>query len=160
MQWVALGTVFASAMVKFLFSPAVGPALGLSFFETYFSNLAGALVSMVIFYFAADFFLKRSHEKKVQKLREALDSGIVLPQKKIFTKRNKMIIRVKNKIGMVPFCFWVPLFLSIPIGSIITAKFYGKRAVTFPLMVIGAVLNNTITVSFVYLVKNGASSLL
>lgn len=160
MQWMALGTVFFAAMVKFLFSPAIGPALNLSFFETYFSNLAGALISMMIFYFAAEFFLKRSHEKKVKKYQEAIDSGMIIQPKKVFTKRNKTIIRVKNKIGMIPFCFWAPLFLSIPIGSIITAKFYGKRKMTFPLMVIGAALNNTITVSFVYFVKDGTSSVL
>ncbi len=160
MQWVALSSVFFTAMVKFMFSPALGPALNLSYIETYIANAAGAILSMVIFYFAAEFFLKRSHEKKVKKYREALDAGIVPAPKKVFTKRNKTIIRLKNKIGIVPFAFWAPFFLSIPIGSIITAKFFGKRRLTFPLMIIGVFLNNTITVSFVYFVKDGTSSVL
>jgi hypothetical protein len=160
MQWVALSTVFFTAMVKFMFSPALGPALKLSYIETYIANMAGALISMTIFYFAAEFFLKRSHDKKVKKYKEALVTGEVLPAKKVFTKRNKFIIRIKNKIGIIPFAFWAPFFLSIPIGSIITAKFFGKQRMTFPLMIVGIALNNTITVSFVYFLKNESSSVL
>lgn len=160
MQWVGLSTVFFTAMVKFMFSPALGPALKLSYIETYFANAAGAVVSMAIFYFAAEFFLKRSHQKKVQKYKVAIASGIEVKHKPIFTKRNKTIIRLKNKIGILPFSFWAPFLLSIPIGTIITAKFFGKRKMTFPLMIIGVFLNNTITVSLVYFLKDGASSVL
>lgn len=160
MQWVGLSTVFFTAMVKFMFSPAIGPALNLSYIETYLANSAGALVSMAIFYFAAEFFLKRSHQKKVKKYKEALALGIIIQPKKVFTKRNKTIVRLKNKIGIIPFSLWAPFLLSIPIGSIITAKFFGKRRMTFPLMVIGIFLNNTITVSLVYFLKDGASSVL
>lgn len=160
MQWVALSTVFLTAMVKFMFSPALGPALDLSYIETYISNAAGALVSMTVFYFAAEFFLKRSHQKKVKKYQEALDAGMTPAPKKVFTKRNKVIIRIKNRIGIIPFAFWAPFFLSIPVGSIITAKFFGKRKMTFPLMIAGVFLNNTITVSFVYFIKNGTSPVL
>jgi hypothetical protein len=160
MQWVGLSTVFFTAMVKFMFSPALGPALKLSYMETYIANSIGALVSMTIFYFAAEFFLKRSHQKKVQKYQEAIASGISVLPNKIFTKRNKTIVRLKNKIGIVPFSLWAPFLLSIPLGSIITAKFFGKRKMTFPLMIIGIFLNNTITVSLVYFLKDGTSSVL
>lgn len=160
MQWVALSTVFFTAMVKFMFSPALGPALSLSYFETYFANMAGAFVSMTVFYFAAEFFLNRSHQKKVQKYREAIIAGVEVVPKKSFTKRNKTIVRLKNRIGIVPFCLWAPFLLSIPIGTIITAKFFGKRRMTYPLMIIGIVLNNTITVSFVYFIRDGAASVL
>lgn len=160
MQWVGLSTVFFTAMVKFMFSPAIGPAVNLSYIETYVANAAGALVSMTVFYFAAEFFLKRSHKKKVEKHLLALNSGATIEPKKIFTKRNKTIVRLKNKIGVVPFGLWAPFLLSIPIGSIITAKFFGKRKITYPLMIVGIFLNNTITVSLVYLLKNGTSSVL
>ncbi len=160
MQWVALSTVFFTAMVKFMFSPALGPALKLSYIETFLANAAGAIVSMTVFYFAAEFFLKRSHKKKVERYRAAVAAGIEVVPVKSFTKRNKTIIRLKNRIGIIPFCFWAPFLLSIPIGTIITAKFFGKRRMSYPLMIIGIFLNNAITVSFVYLIKNGTTSVL
>ncbi|HLU86454.1 MAG TPA: hypothetical protein VKZ44_01790 [Taishania sp.] len=151
MQWIGMSTVFFTAMVKFMFSPALGPALNLSYTETFIANLAGAFVATTIFYFGAEFFLKASHKRKIKKLKEAQEKGIELKRKKIFTRKNKLIIKIKNKIGIIPFAFWVPFFLSIPIGSIITAKFFGKHKITYPLILIGIVLNNCITVSIVYL---------
>lgn len=151
MQWVALSTVFFTAMVKFMFSPALGPALKLSYTETYIANFAGAVLSMTVFYYAAEFFLKRSHQAKVAKYRLAIAEGKEVTHKPIFTKKNKFIIRMKTKIGVIPFAFWAPFLLSIPIGSIITAKFFGKRSITYPLMVLGCLINNTLTVTLVYL---------
>lgn len=147
-------------MVKFMFSPLIGPTFDLTFMETYIANLAGALIAMTLFYFAAEYFLKRNHNNKIKKYKIALASGKALKKQKIFTKRNKTIVRLKNKIGIIPFSFWAPLLLSIPIGSIITAKFFGKRKWTYPLMVIGATLNNSIIVSLVYFLKYEASVIL
>ena len=70
--------------------------------------------------------------------------------RKQFTRMNKLIVRVKRNIGWYPISFWVPLFLSIPVGSIIVAKFYGKRIFTFPLIVIGIVLNGLIITTIRY----------
>lgn len=155
MNWSGITTVFLFGTVKFLFSPATGPAVGLTPYETFFANLAGGLLSMTIFYFAAEKLLKSSHNKKVAKNKQLIAAGKSPIIKNSFTKRNKIIIRVKKKIGMLAFCFYVPLFLSIPVGSMITAKFYGKRKATFPLMVLGAIINNFIIVALVY----GASSI-
>ena len=49
--------------------------------------------------------------------------GVLKP----FTKGNKFIVRLKLKLGIYGISFYAPLFLSVPIGTIITAKFYGKE---------------------------------
>lgn len=160
MEWIALSTVFFSAMIKFMFSPLLGPLLGLTYFETFVSNALGALVAMLFSFFAADFVskIKRKRKlKKIQKMREI--HGENFQAKKIFTNKNKRIIRFKNKVGMIPFCMWAPLFLSIPIGTIITTKFYGKRRKALFYMIVGLLLNNTIIVSITYLIKYEATHL-
>jgi len=160
MPWIALSTVFFGGTIKFMVSPALGPALDLSYFQTFMANALGAIVSMIFFYYSANFFMKRHHRRQIIKRQNAINEGILAPKTKIFTRRNKIIVRLKNKIGRIPFALWAPFFLSIPIGSIITAKFFGKQKATLWLMIAGIFLNNTITVSFVYLIKNGASSVL
>ena len=70
MQWIGMSTVFFTAMVKFMFSPALGPALKLSYTETFIANMAGAFVATTVFYFGAEFFLKANHKKKIKKLKE------------------------------------------------------------------------------------------
>jgi len=160
MPWVALSTVFLGGTVKFMVSPALGPALDLSYFQTFMANALGAIVSMVFFYYSANFFMKRHHHKQIKKQQDRLHKETNASKKKVFTRRNKLIVRLKNKIGHIPFALWAPFFLSIPIGSIITAKFFGKRKSTLWLMITGIFLNNTITVSFVYLIKNGTTPVL
>jgi hypothetical protein len=49
-------------------------------------------------------------------------------------------------------CFWAPFFLSVPIGSFIVAKFYGHEKNTFLLVVLGMLLNATITTFLAYVI--------
>lgn len=160
MKLIELSTVFFSSMIKFMFSPALGPVLGLTYLETYLANALGALTAMTIFFFAADYFHRLSVKRKANRRRRKIAAGLPIKHKKIFTKRNKTIIRLKNKVGVVIFALFAPFFLSIPIGSIITAKFFGKKKRTYPIMVIGVFLCNTITVSLAYLLKHEAEHIL
>ena len=157
---IELSTVFFSSMVKFMFSPALGPVLGLSYFETYVANALGALISMTFFYFAADYLHRLSLRRKVERKRKKMEAGLPIKHKKIFTKKNKIIIRLKNKVGVVIFALFAPFFMSIPIGSIVTAKFFGKKKKTYPIMIVGVFLCNTITVSLVYILKYEAEHIL
>jgi hypothetical protein len=154
MNFGIYATFFLLSTVKFLFTPFGGPAAKLSFFETYFSCVAGAIFSAAVFYFASEFFMKRAHANKIKKQEEALAKGIELPKKKIFTKTNKTIVRLKHKLGIYGIAFYAPLFLSVPIGTVITAKFYGKEKKTFPLIVIGMFVNGLITTGIAYLVAS------
>lgn len=151
MKWGGLTTVFLLATIKFMVAPLPGQRLHLSFLETYLASCAGGIVGAAIFYFAAEFFLKWSHDKKVAKQEAALAQGITLPVKKKFTKLNKFIVRIKMKLGFIGICFWAPFFMSIPIGAIVVAKFYGKRKMTFPLICIGMGINALATTAFAYI---------
>ena len=132
MLWGKYIGFFGFSMIKFLFTPFGGPKAGLTFIETYAVCVAGALLSAAIFYFSSEFFLIRAHKKRKEMVRKSIETGIPLKQKKKFTKTNKLIVRIKHKLGIIGVAFYAPLFLSIPIGTIITAKFYGKEKRTFP----------------------------
>lgn len=134
-------------MIKFLFTPFGGPGLHLTFLETYISCVAGAILSAAIVYFSSEFFLHRAHRKRVEAWKLAEELGVELVQKKKFTKTNKFIVRLKHRLGIVGISFYAPLFLSIPLGTIIAAKFYGKHKKTFPLIVLGIAVNGLITTS-------------
>ena len=58
---------------------------------------------------------------------------------------------MKRSIGIIGITFWAPFFLSIPLGSIIAAKFYGHKKQAYPLIVLGIFLNGLVTTSFAYL---------
>lgn len=145
--------LFFGSTLKFLFTPFLGPDLGLTFFETYFSCVAGALFSSVIFYFASEFFMIRAHKKRVLIREEAIRNGIELPYKKKFTRMNKFVVRMKMRFGIFGIAMYAPLFLSIPLGSIVTAKFYGKEKKTFFIIMLGIFVNGFITTGLAFLIR-------
>lgn len=151
MNWGFLTTVFLLSTVKFMFAPASGSAMGLPFWETYLASVAGGTFGAAIFYFSSEWFIKYTHSKKVKKREELERQGLPVPHKKVFTKTNRLIIRIKWRLGIYGICFWAPFFLSVPLGSIIVAKFYGKLKKTFPLIVLGMGINAFITCGLSYL---------
>lgn len=154
MLWGKYIGFFGFSMIKFLFTPFGGPKAGLSFIETYVVCVAGALLSAAIFYFSSEFFLIRAHKKRKELIRKSIETGIPLKQKKKFTKTNKLIVRIKRKLGIIGVAFYAPLFLSIPIGTIITAKFYGKEKRTFPLIILGIFVNGIITTGSAFIIAD------
>ena len=151
MAWGSLLTVFFTATVKFMFAPFAGNGMGLPFWETFLAAFAGGTFGSAVFYFFSELMMSISHKRKVKKLEEMERIGITILEKKKFSKTNKFIIRIKHKLGIYGICFWAPFFLSVPIGSIIAAKFYGKLHKTFPLIILGMAINSLIMTGVAYL---------
>lgn len=150
MKWGIYAGFFGLSMIKFLFTPFGGVQAGLSFIETYLACVAGAIASAAIFYYSSEFFMKRAYEKRKEMIRRSVENGIPLKFKKRFTRTNKLVVSMKRRLGIVGISMYAPLLLSVPIGSIITAKFYGKDRRTFPLIVFGMIVNGAITTGITY----------
>jgi hypothetical protein len=152
MNWAAFSSIFLLSTIKFLFSPFAGVPLGMSFLSTYVSAVSGATLSSLFFYFAAEFIMKRTKINKLKKEEDLIRSGKVIPKKKIFTRGNKLILKIKHSLGIFGICFIAPSLLSIPLGTIIVAKFYGKEKYTFLWIFVGLLLSGLITTSLAYFV--------
>jgi len=47
--------------------------------------------------------------------------------KKIFTKSNRRVIRIKHRFGLTGIAILTPIFLSIPIGAFLAERFYKDK---------------------------------
>ena len=150
MNWGGLITLFGLSIIKFMFAPFSGPVFKLTFIETYVACVAGAIFGSAVFFFSASYFMRRAKEKREEKEKALLAKGLPIVAKKKFTRVNKLVIRMKRSIGIIGISFWAPFFLSIPLGSIIVAKFYGDNKKAFPLIVLGICINGIITTSITY----------
>lgn len=155
MNWGAYISIITLSCVKFMFSPALGPAFDLHWVEAYIAAIIGGLFSTLAIYYLSGYLKRKHHEKTVAKRLKLIAEGKRHQLPKAFSKRNKTIIRLKNRIPVVPFCLWIPYFLSIPVGTIICSKFYGKRKIALPAMLAGVILNGFISTIIVYFIKNG-----
>lgn len=153
MHWHFYLTLFGLSTIKFMFAPFAGPEMKLNFFETYLSCVSGAFVAAVVFYFSSEYFMLRARKKRLTALHRSITEGTPLKMKKSFTRFNKLIVKLKRRFGIYGIAFYAPLFLSVPVGSIVTAKFYGKEKRTFPLILLGICMNGAITTGLAYGLK-------
>lgn len=108
---------------KFMFAAVPGVVAGLSFFEIYGAVMFGAIASFNVSYLLANVLIKRTLKNKLKKIKAG-----TYKVKKNFTRINKLLVKLKKTpIGYWIICIGAPLVLSVPIGSIIVAKFYRHR---------------------------------
>lgn len=153
MPWGSYITVFLLSTFKFMFAPFTGSLMKLTFWETFFICAAGGIFSAAIFFYSSEYFIKRSIVRLRERKKEALDQGLVWVDKPKFTRMNKFIVRIKRIFGIYGICFWAPFFLSVPIGTVVAAKFYGKLKISFPLIVVGMFLNSFLMSLLAYVWK-------
>lgn len=133
-----------------MFSAIPGPALGLNYVETVISIFVGAVISAAFFFFSAEYFMQRAQKKRIKLMQEAHKNGEKIAQKRVFSRMNKGVVRLKLRFGKIGICFWAPFLLSVPVGSIIVAKFYGKYSFTFLYVILGMLINSLLTSFIVY----------
>jgi len=105
--------VFFGSMAKILLGPAIGEKSGLSFIETCIVTTLGATFSAIAIMYGGE------------KLREILNEKV--PQKKdkkVFTKRSRLIVKVWRRYGVYGIAFLTPVLLS-PLGGPIIASVLG-----------------------------------
>ncbi len=152
MNWGILSSIFFLGAFKFLFSAIPGAVADIPYWHTMIASGTGAIVSGIFFYSAADYFRRRSFERMIKRKKEAEKEGIKFKEKRKFTKLNKGIVYTKRFMGVFGITLICPLFLSVPIGAIIAAKFYGKRKETLPLILIGLAVHSVWLTLFHYLI--------
>lgn len=128
MYWDVFIWAFFLGIVKFLFVPTIIYGwyndLNLSHWDVLIPMLAGALFGFNLFYWFAEYFMLRAKKKKL----EAILSG-KKKRKKNFTRLNKSVVRIsRSKTGLYVLSSVGLMFMSLPIGAIVLAKFYGHKS--------------------------------
>lgn len=99
---------------------------------TFFLLLFGGILGIVAFYYLGriiniginSFYLRWKKNKTL------LKTG---------SKRNRRLIILKNKYGLIGISVLTPIFLSIPLGCFLASRFYGKKASTLFVMLAGII---------------------
>jgi hypothetical protein len=114
--------VYLLSTVKFVFG-GVPMALGLGFpfFKTVTITSLGGFTGVTFFVLMSDKLI--TYLKK----RNALQHPQNHLTKKIFTRRNKIIVKVKHRYGLPGIALLTPSFLSIPIGCFIAVRYFKNK---------------------------------
>ncbi|MBE9467202.1 MAG: hypothetical protein IMY72_02635 [Bacteroidetes bacterium] len=97
---------------------------------------------------AFDFLIKKIREKLFCK-KVIPHSKRKLKQKNIFSKKNRRVIRVKQKYGLLGLSIITPIILSIPVGTFIAVKYYTLCSKTLFFLISAVVLWSVVLTFFV-----------
>lgn len=107
--------------LKFFFAPSGALLAGYSFLETVTIHIVGGFSGFLLFFFAGKFIVL--WWRKVYKPKN----------KKLFNKRNRLIVKVKTKYGLLGIAVLTPLILSIPVGAILASYYFPRAHKTLPI---------------------------
>lgn len=127
--------VLLTAAVKFLFAGALGYSLGFSFLTTFLLTALGGSLGMFGFFLAGAWVLELTKRNARRRAEERRRKG--LPPKRMRTRTNRMVIRLRDSYGMAALMLLPPV-LSVPVTAVLAAKYYRSDKRTLPLM-LGAV---------------------
>ncbi len=135
---VKFGMTFPLAIMEFKFS----------FFETILWINAGGILGIYFFAYLSEGLNKWinkqfRHRKDPQLSRESPSK-----RKKIFTKRNRKIVRIKQRYGLAGIALSTPILFSIPIGVFLVVRYYPRVKTRFLYMISANVLWSFIYTSF------------
>ncbi len=128
-------SLFLLGTVKFMWAPAACIAAGYTLFQTIVLTSSGGITGITTFYFFGTFVNRNMNRLRSRKRRDAYDL-----RKKIFSRRSRSIVRFKASFGLIGLAIVTPAILSIPIGSVLAAKFFSHNRLTYPLLLLSTVL--------------------
>lgn len=132
-------TVVAASTVKLMASAIFSLGLGYGFWETFIYTSIGGCIGVFFFYRLSGWMMKRARLRRIHRAI-AEKHGVVRPAKPVFTKRNRWIIRIKQGSGLRGLAALTPVVLTIPIGSIIAARYFRHDRRTLPALMVAVVL--------------------
>lgn len=132
-------SVIAAGTLKMLVSAGMGVGFGMGFLQTFLFTSIGGCLGVVVFYQLSGSLIERARVKWLRKRAAATaDRSLKFPT--IFNRRNRWLVNVKHKGGLRALAALTPLVLTIPLGSILAARFFRHDRRTIPALMLSVVL--------------------
>jgi hypothetical protein len=132
---VKFAATFPLAVMQFKFN----------FFETILWTNVGGLLGIYFFAFLSEKLI--AWWNRTFKKRRSSRTGSAR-SKKVFTQRNRRIIRIKQKYGLIGIALITPLLLSIPLGTFLAVRYYRSSRTKFIYLIGSNVAWSAIYTSF------------
>lgn len=135
-------SVFALSMLKYPFSQVTATGLGFGFLSTFLITTLGGCTGVIVFYRASGWLMDRARDRKLKRLAAGH------APKRSFTRTNRTIVRVKRSQGLSGLAFLTPILISVPIGSVLAAKYFRNDRRTLPILLVSVVAWGIVLTSF------------
>ncbi len=140
--------ILGAGMVKFAISGLVSYGFGATYLQTLLYTSLGGCLGVLFFYRMSTWLMKRARLRRLHR-EIAMMHGVEAPRpKRVFTRANRFIIRLKRGWGLRGLVALTPILLSIPLGTIIAAKYFRHDRRTLPLLLSSVLIWSVVLSSF------------
>jgi len=128
--------ILAISSVKFLFAPPLSFEFGFTFLQTWLVTTIGGVAGVVFFFYLSKGilalyfrYLARHFSPYYMKLRAVVwkRNQFPIPASRIFTFRNKSLVKIRRRYGLPGIVILTPILLSIPLGTFLALKYYSGQ---------------------------------
>lgn len=141
---ILLTIIFSATKFAMTF-PLVIWQFEFSFLETILWTNVGGIIGIFFFAFLSEKLIawwKRNFRKSSRSADKIQDN------KKVFTKRNRRIVRIKSQYGLIGIAITTPVLLSIPVGVFLLIRYYRNSKRKFPYLIVSNLLWSVIYTAF------------
>jgi len=119
-----ISSVFLVSGIKLVWGAVpMGLGFGFSILKTIFVTCAGGFFGVLVFVLLSDFLIQRVKKRREKK---KLDTENKKPVK-IFNRKNKMIVKIKKRFGLIGIAFLTPILFSIPLGCFLAMRYFKQK---------------------------------
>lgn len=146
-----LSSLILISAIKFFLAPGTIALKGYNFWETIIISTIGGIVGVLFFYYFGVWATKQ-YKKLKNKINFLLFGQIVRKKKKVFTKSRRIQVKIRKKYGIIGIAVLTPIFLSIPIGSIIAARYFSRNKLTVIYLLLAVIFWSFTLTSFIFVI--------
>jgi len=125
------------ASFKYILTIPYARIIGLNYHQALIAVLVGGIGGFLFFYYLSNWVIHKWHHIKsficllvpsfIKKRYQAYCNRKARKPKKIFSRKNRMIARIRKSYGLWGIIVTTPILLTIPVGAFLTSKYYSKR---------------------------------
>ena len=150
--------VLLLSTVKYFYTPIYAYMIGLDFWGTVITMIGGGVIGFLIYYHISKIVIVSTrHLKPFAKivvpfhLRNHYNNylhkrKLRRKNKKKFTRRNRLLVKVGRTYGMYTIIIFTPIFISLILGAFLLRKYYGDRREAVPLMIVSIVVEGALLI--------------
>ena len=138
------------ASFKYILTIPYAKVIGLTYTQALVAVLLGGIGGFLFFYYLSNWSIKKF--EYIRPFLCRLVPGFIKRRydlycehraariKKVFSRKSRMIARIKKTYGLWGIIITTPVFLTIPLGAFLASKYYSGRRNIVGMMVISIVL--------------------
>lgn len=129
--------VFLTSLLGFakVSVPTAVSLFGFNFWKVLLVTCSGSFIGILIFTYISSAFLKWWERFKLTYFKNH-------QRPKVFTKTNRVIIKIKKRFGLWGIALFIPIGLSIPLGTFIAERYYKNKKKIIIVLSVSVILWN------------------